>query len=36
MRNNIVERDRPQLTLKYGAGTLHAEYLRIQTRTHIM
>jgi hypothetical protein len=33
---NVVESDRPQATIYYGACALHAGYLRLQTRTKNM
>jgi hypothetical protein len=33
MYKNMVEPDRPQLTIEYGACGLHAAYLRLQTCT---
>ena len=36
MRENIVEPDRLQVTIKYGTCTLHAGYLGLQTHTQNM
>jgi hypothetical protein len=36
MWKNIVAPGRPQMTLQYGACTLHAEHLRLQTQTQNM
>jgi hypothetical protein len=36
MRKNMSEPDRPQMTIQYGAGTLHAGVLRLQTHTQNM
>jgi len=32
--DNVVQSDRPQLTVQYGACSLHAGQLRLQTHTH--
>jgi len=34
MWENIVELDKPQMTIQYGACAMHAGYLRLQTHTH--
>ena len=33
MWKNMVETDRPQMTIKQGACALHAGYLKLQTHT---
>ena len=34
MRKSIVQPDRPQTTIQYGACALHAGYLRLHTHTY--
>ena len=36
MWKNVIEPDRPQMTIEYGACSLHAGYLRLQTHTQSM
>ena len=36
MCRNIVEADRPLMTMLYGACALHAGYIRLQTHTQNM
>jgi len=36
MWKNMVEQDRPQITIKYGVRALHAGYLRLKTHIQNM
>jgi len=36
MWKNMVDSDRPQMVMRYGACALHAGYLRLQTQTQNM
>jgi hypothetical protein len=36
MWKNIIQRGRPQMTIQYGAGALHAGYLRLQKHTQVV